>query len=411
MNMATGFDAVIIGAGPAGSCVAILLARSGWRVALIEKQGFPRRKVCGECIAASNLPLLDALGVGSAFLRLAGPPLRQVGLTIGDEVLRADLPAYAHDNHRWGVALGREHLDTLLLEQAIRCGAQLFQPWTAREIHGKPGAFICRIEQVHERETFTLTAPVLIDARGSWEAASGIGKTLHRQSDLFAFKANFSQVKLDHGLLPVLSFPGGYGGMVIADHGIATLAFCIRRETLAASRHQMPGRHRAADAAAAYIAQQCKGVRAALAEAEQCAQWLAVGPVRPGIRIADDSRHAFLVGNAAGEAHPIIGEGISMALQSGWLLAHMLAPYRPQIADADALVTLQQKYAHVWRHHFSGRIRLAALLAHAAMRPRLTAAMLPLLRRYPVLLSKLACWSGKVRPAPQVQAIPTAGYQ
>ena len=45
--MRTGFDALIIGAGPAGSSAAILLARAGWSVALIEKQRFPRRKVCG----------------------------------------------------------------------------------------------------------------------------------------------------------------------------------------------------------------------------------------------------------------------------------------------------------------------------------------------------------------------------
>ena len=52
--MQTRFDALIIGAGPAGSSAAILLATAGWSVALIEKQAFPRRKVCGECVAASN---------------------------------------------------------------------------------------------------------------------------------------------------------------------------------------------------------------------------------------------------------------------------------------------------------------------------------------------------------------------
>jgi len=41
------FDAVVIGAGPAGSATAILLARLGWSVALVERQRFPRRKVCG----------------------------------------------------------------------------------------------------------------------------------------------------------------------------------------------------------------------------------------------------------------------------------------------------------------------------------------------------------------------------
>ncbi|MDP3135729.1 MAG: FAD-dependent oxidoreductase, partial [Burkholderiaceae bacterium] len=42
----TAFDAIVVGAGLAGSTVATLLARAGWSVALIEKQRFPRRKVC-----------------------------------------------------------------------------------------------------------------------------------------------------------------------------------------------------------------------------------------------------------------------------------------------------------------------------------------------------------------------------
>src|SRR5262245_14089568 len=51
-------DALIVGAGPAGSAAALLLARAGWSVALIEKAEFPRRKVCGEFISATSLPLL-----------------------------------------------------------------------------------------------------------------------------------------------------------------------------------------------------------------------------------------------------------------------------------------------------------------------------------------------------------------
>ena len=57
---------------PPDRAAAILLARAGWSVALVEKERFPRRKVCGECVAASNLPLLDALGIGDAFDAAAG---------------------------------------------------------------------------------------------------------------------------------------------------------------------------------------------------------------------------------------------------------------------------------------------------------------------------------------------------
>ena len=53
------FDAVVIGAGPAGTAAAILLTLAGWRVMVVEQHAYPRRKVCGECIGAGNLSLLD----------------------------------------------------------------------------------------------------------------------------------------------------------------------------------------------------------------------------------------------------------------------------------------------------------------------------------------------------------------
>ena len=53
-----------------------------------------------------------------------------------------------------------------------------------------------------------------------------------RASDLFAFKANFRHAAIEPDLLPVLSFAGGYGGMVVADDGVATLAGCIREDRL-----------------------------------------------------------------------------------------------------------------------------------------------------------------------------------
>ena len=48
-------DALVIGAGPSGTASAILLAKAGWQVALMEQYRFPRQKVCGECISAINL--------------------------------------------------------------------------------------------------------------------------------------------------------------------------------------------------------------------------------------------------------------------------------------------------------------------------------------------------------------------
>ncbi len=389
------YDAIIVGAGPAGSATAILLARNGWRVALIERVEFPRRKVCGECIAASNMPLLAALGVGEALAGLGGLPLRDVALNYRDQTLRAPLPMFNSARQPWGYAVAREVLDALLLEQAKKAGATLFCPWSASDVRGVSGRMSCVIKNMHTRDTRQLDAPVLISASGSWEGAAACSRS-RLASDLFAFKANFESEGLEPGLLPVLSFLGGYGGMVVRGQSVTTLAFCVRRDTLTQCRRAMPG-GKAADAAARHVRASCRDVDVMLSGSRQLGAWLSVGPLQPGVRMSDSGQGAFLVGNAAGEAHPIIGEGLSMAIQSAWMLAHILLEL-----DAEALASnnrqqiVRRRYAAAWRRAFAFRIRLAALLAHAAMRPRLVAALFPILRRYPSLLTYAAIRSGKV---------------
>ena len=401
--MKTRFDAIIIGAGPAGSTAAVLLARAGWSVALVEKQRFPRRKVCGECLAASNLPLLDALGIGAEFNASAGPELRQVALMQGQRTLIADLPAADQPNRAWGRALGRETLDTLLLAQARASGTVVLQPWSVQALGGSAGDHRCEIRAIGSDHQEQLHAPVLIAAHGSWEplpSGRAERRLARRPDDLFAFKANFRDAHLVPGLLPVLSFVGGYGGMVLADQGITTLACCIREDRLEACRRLFPGLS-AGDAIEALLKQACHGVAQALGPARREGAWLATGPIDPGIRLrAGDT--LFRIGNAAGEAHPIIGEGMSMAMQSAWLLcAQLLCPDGPcdGLANTAWQSGVRQRYAAEWRHHFAPRLRLATGFAHLAMRPALTAPWLGLLERWPALLTHGARRGGKVRCA------------
>ena len=93
-------DAVVIGAGPAGSAAARLLAEAGWQVALVEKAEFPRRKVCGAFISATSVPVLKACGVAARFIAEAGPPVTRLGIYAGNSIL-------AQRRERvWGRALG-----------------------------------------------------------------------------------------------------------------------------------------------------------------------------------------------------------------------------------------------------------------------------------------------------------------
>lgn len=396
--MTARYDATVIGGGVAGGTAAILLAQAGWSVCLIEKRNFPRRKVCGECIAAPNLALLDALGIGAELAAAAGPRLERVGLYVGEEALTAALPAFAGTGGGWARALGRERLDTLLLARAARLGVEIRQPCTAVNVARRGPLYASDLET--ERGGIEqVEAPVLIRAHGSWEPQPWLYRTATRarDGDLLAFKASFSSSTLAPGLLPVLAFRGGYGGMVIADGGMLTLACCIRRDTLREWRAAAPAAA-AGDAVQAGLAASCRGVRLALAGARREGAWLAVGPVRPGMRAPWSERAGFAVGNAAGEAHPVLGEGISMAIQSAWLLCARLVRARDALLGGADQAPVARAYARDWRRTFAARMRFAAILASLAMRPGEARALLPLLRAAPSLLTLAARLGGKVRP-------------
>jgi flavin-dependent dehydrogenase len=392
------YDAMVIGAGPAGATAALMLARAGWSVAVVEKAPFPRRKVCGEFISATSLPLLRALGLADAFLAQAGPPVRQVGFYAGEALLAADMPRPRDGADAYGRALGREHLDMLVLHAAAAAGAELWQPWTLTDIERGASGWTGIAAAKGGGKTAQLQARIVIAAHGSWETGTlptHVTGGPPRGNDLFAFKAHFRHCGLPAGLMPLLVFPGGYGGMVRSDGGRVSLSCCIRRDYLVRCRRRWPGM-RAAEAVIAHIRAACRGVDAALDSATRDATWLSAGPIRPGIRgFCRDG--IFLVGNAAGEAHPVIAEGISMAMQSSWLLCERLIACRNEILCGRGTPALAGDYAASWRRNFAPRMHAAALFAQVATRPAAAGIAAALLARVPAMLTYGAYLSGKTR--------------
>jgi flavin-dependent dehydrogenase len=366
------FDAVVVGAGPGGAAAARLLAQAGWKIALVEKSEFPRRKVCGEFISAASMAVLEACGIATEFLAAAGPPVTRVGLYAGDTMQAS------RSERMWGRALGREHLDCLLRDAAVRAGAQLFQPAEVIALKQQGETSVCILADGRE-----IVARTVIAACGSWNARGifAVPDAADAPSDLFAFKAHFTGGALPPGLMPLLAFPGGYGGMVMSDGARLSLSCCIRRDALAQARQRHGGK--AAEAVLAHIRATTLGVDRALMGAVLDGNFLSTGPIHPGIRPRQEGG-VFFVGNKAGEAHPIIAEGISMAIQGGALLSRLL------IAGREA------EYAQAWRRRFATRIHAASLFAHLALRGDTRAVCSAIIARCPGILDWGARLSGKV---------------
>ena len=388
------FDALVIGGGPAGATAALLLAEAGWSVALVEQKQFPRRKVCGEYLSTTNWPLLARLGVAEAFSILAGPPVRQTAIFGGAKQHFAPLPRPTVQGS-WGRALAREHLDTLLAAKAASRGACVLQPARCVNLRETSDGHLATIESRRSPGTMQLAARVVIAAHGSWETGDLVTQRQReepRGSDWLAFKAHFRQTNLPPGLMPLISFQDGYGGMVHCDGGRASLSCCIRRRRF--ERLSRAGGTTAGEAVLAHMLESCPVLWPVLEEAEIEESWLSAGVIRPGIR-PRYRQGVFVIGNAAGEAHPVVAEGISMAMQSAWLLVERLKHHRSDLARPQVRAHMARNYSAAWRRAFAPRIYAAAAIAQWASRPKLVAAAGPLLDACPRVVTWGARLAGK----------------
>ena len=156
------YDAIVLGAGPAGSTAALSLARLGLSVALVEKSAFPRYKVCGEYVSTAAWSVLDALGVAATLAPHAGPPVRAIGLYAGDT--RLEVPV---GHAPLGRAIGRHFLDAALCGAAADAGARVFQPCTAEGFERIGDEWHVTLSGGEDAPS-TMRAPLLVVAHGSW---------------------------------------------------------------------------------------------------------------------------------------------------------------------------------------------------------------------------------------------------
>jgi flavin-dependent dehydrogenase len=111
-------DVVIAGAGPAGAVAGLLLARAGARVLIVDRDQFPRDKLCGDTLNPGAVGLLASIGLDGGPLATARPLTGM--LVSGPRVaIRTQYPP-----GRTGLAVRRRDLDAWLLDAAIRAGAR-----------------------------------------------------------------------------------------------------------------------------------------------------------------------------------------------------------------------------------------------------------------------------------------------
>ena len=156
--MTTGVDVCVVGAGPAGTSLAAMLAQFGYRVALVEQRPFPREHI-GESLSPGAWPLLDSLGVTRAAVEAVGVPVRAAAV-------RWSCASDESAPHEGGMTIDRGLFDDLLLDHARAAGAELHLGRARRPERTATGWRVPFGEQVIE-------ARFLADATGRFALLGG----------------------------------------------------------------------------------------------------------------------------------------------------------------------------------------------------------------------------------------------
>lgn len=332
-------DVAIIGAGPAGSTLAALLASRRVKVALYDRDQFPRDKLCGEFLSYDALPILDALGVLASIDAADAPRITRCRV-IGARTYEFELPHAAR-------GVSRLFLDDLLLRAAQRSGAVFHHQTVAR--------------------LDTLSPKVIVGAWGRWgrfDQQLGRGFVRDRSHRNFGFKRHFTGPATSS--IDLYSFPRGYVGVNAVEGEITNICGLVHASRLAGHKGRwdtfvdtIRGEEKTLDELFARYEPAQDGYLSS-----EPVIFRARSPVEGGV---------FMIGDASGVIDPLTGNGMAMAIQSALLAA-------PFILRAVEGVNVEDDYRRAHRAFFAPRIAWSRRVAFLLSRPRLLDALLSTVR-------------------------------
>ncbi len=392
-----GPDVVIAGAGPAGSVLAVLLAREGLEVQVLDRGTFPRGKACGEVLNPAGVSTLQKLDLGEA-VKAAGPA-ELVGWDMRvpeGPRMKGSFPAKgAEDGPRaWGIS--RSVLDTALVKAARESGAQVREGVKVVGVERagaggrSPMVTLRGPEGVLER----LAPRVVVGADGLGSRVSrSLGWAMPVRGPVkasFSFRVEGRRTNRDRGVL----FLGGQRTLGLApvssDGRQWNVTLVLAGDLLVKERNR--GRLASAPEEVLWETMESTGVDWTAPPTVVNGPWTSGSFHRPTRRVAGGG--VILVGDAAGYYDPLTGQGISRAIRGAQIGATSILSV---LADPDSRGDFRS-YPRALHGLVAPSRRVQKLIEAVLTRPGLRKRMVRGLGRGPGVADALVRVTGDLSP-------------
>jgi flavin-dependent dehydrogenase len=359
------YDAIVIGAGPAGSAVSILLAQQQYKVLLLEKSHFPRQKLCGEFITPECLTVFDRLGVRERMIE-AGARLISHWKLFAPDGRGLEVPMkWIADGHPHAFGLSRARMDTVMLARAREVGVDVREGFTVSSRLRHEGPLTIVEGSVGHSESFS--ARVVIDASGRQSvfqtAAAAESEAREMRASgaprLFGCKVHLREIPELSDLGELFFFKDGYGGMSNIEEDRTNLCFLTNESVL---REAKGDREKLLD----LTMRSNPAGRRRLEHAVMAGDWLGTGPIVYGRKKTHGD--VLTIGDASAFIDPFTGSGILLALKSGELAARVIQKAFRENRVETGLIRSWFNSEH--REHFGLRFLACSLLRMLTTSPR-----------------------------------------
>ena len=352
------FDVAIVGGGPAGSSCAAFCAMARLQSLVLDREKFPREKVCGDCLNPSCWSVLERLALTEKVRDLPHSKLSSVGFIAidGCEVI-LDLPSDPYCE----ISVKRSLFDDLLLRRARDLGA------TVREQSTVTG-----LNRNNDWEIETASGPmfrarILVGADGRNSTVAHLCNLLPRPArERVALQAHIPRPRNFGNRIALQFLPEGYSGQAPVNESELNLCLVGTPPTISTLRKWAE--------------------RQFDLPANQA--WRTITPLTRS-PVSSAHQNLFFIGDAARVVEPFTGEGIYYALRSGELAANAAAKIIRGDDRNSALREFHRGYAEMYR----GRLWINRLSRAAVLRPRLGSLFVHIARINPSILKLL---TGKI---------------